>query len=567
MRNHEYPEIVPMIDRHLAANSSFSSAIYLILFLVLDFQAGIFENPFSSGAFLVGFSLFIAGLTRFICARLLLQIKDPKSSRYSDLRKGIYAGSFLSALIWGCFSFYTIHKFGASTQTILVLFASSGITAGTALTLAPARNLLRAQVIVTVAPVVAALLVHTDLMTYALLAFSYLVYLVIQGEKVCRVYFEQFRQRIELEKLNSLAEIGAKGREEFFSLVSHEFRTPLHGILSNVNYLLEDSPSGKHAAQFNIIRKCGEKILALTDDVLDYRSFKEGNFPESPEDFDPVELVESIVSIFDGPATKKNLELRIDLSDNLYSTVRGEKKLIRRTLTHLVSNAVKFTSSGSITITLNGKDGPDGSVVLTFTVKDTGPGISEAEQETLFHPFGTIDENHTRRFGGLGMGLALSRKICDRIGDGLTVLSSPGKGTEFRFNVRVNKAPRMVPKNNHRILVIDDNHDNLLIMKTYLEKRGHSVELSDTGLAGLSLLEKEKFDLIFLDCELPDIDGPEVSRRIRRNSLWDKVPIVAVTMHNSSIDRLRCFEAGMNDFVAKPVSSQRLEEVLTRIKT
>jgi PAS domain S-box-containing protein len=365
-------------------------------------------------------------------------------------------------------------------------------------------------------------------------------------------------------------------KSDFIANISHEIRTPLNGVLGLTQILAETSLDPKQQSYVDTIRRAGDDLLQLLNDVLDLSKVEAGAMRAETVTFDPVHLVRSTAQLFEPNAECRGLALEVNIPDDLVTSASGDPTRIRQVLSNLVSNAIKFTDRGHVTVTAAQEPhGVDG-IQLRVTVADSGIGISAEHQEAIFEPFAQGDSSTTRRFGGSGLGLSISRRLVEMLGGRLTVESKPGLGSSFTMWVPLARACPVVvaavaTTSDHavmplRILVVEDNAINQLVLQTMLSNLGHHVELAENGGEAVGLVEEHTYDVILMDCQMPVMDGYAATAAIRTlPGDAGRTPIVALTASAMPADKQRCLDAGMDDYLSKPVNQSDLVTTMTRV--
>jgi signal transduction histidine kinase/FixJ family two-component response regulator len=361
-------------------------------------------------------------------------------------------------------------------------------------------------------------------------------------------------------------------RSEFLATISHEVRTPLNGILGNIDLIRNSGLDGEQSRHLGIIEKSGEALLNLINDILDYSKIEAGKMELEREAIDVAALVRESASLFEARAQDNGVELHTEMADDFSTPVLGDALRLRQVLGNLISNAVKFTRHGRIDISVvREEENPE---YVLFRVQDTGPGIDTSKAKHLFEHFYQMDSSTSRRHGGTGLGLAICRQLVELMGGEIGVDSQPGSGACFWFRIplpdsnssEATPTTEQVLPDVHRdahILVVDDNHINLMVAKGLCGKLGYSVTTTESGAEALAVLlsGQSDFDLILMDCEMPDMDGFETTRRIRamqEEGRIQKVPVIALTAHAIPEKIAACHEAGMLSHIAKPINLEKL---------
>lgn len=373
---------------------------------------------------------------------------------------------------------------------------------------------------------------------------------------------------------------------QFLANMSHEIRTPLNAIIGMTHLSLRDADlSGKQRDYLEKIRTAARSLLGLINDILDLSKVEADMIELEETVFSLRETMGNLLSIHQEGAASKGLGLTLEYPDGLPEHFIGDPLRISQVVNNIISNAIKFTSRGGITVHVS-CEAPDlpecrddaGYSRIRVSVTDTGIGIAEDVLGTLFQPFTQADASTSRLFGGTGLGLVISRKLVDLLGGEFTVISTVGVGTTFSFTMRLLNNPEGVPGaaeevsledafaglhiTGRRILVAEDNAINQLIIQEIIAPSGAHVVMADNGQLAVDAVRTQKFDLVFMDMQMPVMDGLEATRVIRTFADMDTLPIIAVTANAMKEDKDKGFASGMNDYITKPVEPQRLLEIL-----
>jgi CheY-like chemotaxis protein len=363
-------------------------------------------------------------------------------------------------------------------------------------------------------------------------------------------------------------------KSDFLATMSHEMRTPLNGILGMTAVLLSRQLGEQERDYVDTIRQAGESLRALVDDVLDLSKIEAGQLRLEQTDFELTRLVSDALQIVETLVAQKPLKILTHHDPRLPRYVRGDSARIRQILLNLLSNAIKFTVQGTIEIHSRVQFVDDRECEILFSVKDDGIGITEDQQRRLFRPFSQAEDSTARKYGGTGLGLAICKRLAELMGGQIGVTSRPGQGSLFWFTVRVLVAqeprilaepeppviaPGQIEPRNARILLVEDNKINQKVALLMLKNLGYPVDVASNGLDALNALDEEHYDLILMDCMMPEMDGFETTRRLREmGGQSASVPVIAMTASAFDDDRLACMNAGMNDFISKPVCEHDL---------
>ncbi|HEX4962134.1 MAG TPA: ATP-binding protein [Thermoanaerobaculia bacterium] len=383
------------------------------------------------------------------------------------------------------------------------------------------------------------------------------------------------RKAEDLRLAKEAAEQADKAKGRFLANMSHEIRTPMAGVLGLVDLLLKTDLSLAQRGYGELIQSSADSLLRLIDDILDFSKIEAGRLTLERLTFNLHVTLREIVELLRFRAGAQGTELGLVVDEGVPEWIWGDPGRLRQVVTNLVGNAVKFTQGG--TVNLEVERLAEGR--LRFRVRDTGIGIPPEAQGRLFSLFSQADSSTSRRFGGSGLGLAISQRIVEQMGGEIGFESTPGVGSLFWFTLPLDLAsppppqaarPHLEPARRpegrkHRILVAEDNAINQLVITQELAVLGYDVVAVNNGLEALSALENDAFDLILMDCQMPELDGYEASRRIRASSGTIRcIPIVALTAHALKEDLDRCLAAGMNDTITKPFREDVLREKLDR---
>jgi len=387
-----------------------------------------------------------------------------------------------------------------------------------------------------------------------------------------------YRFTNSLSKARIKAEEAAKAKSQFLSTMSHEIRTPLNAVIG-LSELLLDTDSEEEKQDFAIhIKKSGENLLEILNNILDYSKFESTGIDKELKPVSVSKIVHEIVNMLTPLSSNKSLSIDTELSHAIPDWVMTDETHLKQILINLIGNAVKFTHEGSILVSVDKNSTSNRKGNLKFSIKDSGDGISKKDINRLFKSFTQLDASRTRKHGGTGLGLVISKKLVEALGGEIWFESEIKKGSKFYFTIQAKetKQPETVVENTEilsdksvhenqdiKILVVEDNLLNQKVIEKILEKNNLNIDMATNGKEALEMLESTDYNLIFMDMEMPIMDGIESTRLIRKNLAQEKQPIIIAMTANAFVeDRERCLEAGMNDFISKPVSVDKVKAML-----
>ncbi len=410
-----------------------------------------------------------------------------------------------------------------------------------------------------------------------LLLIGLCVYFYYTAQRIGKLNKLLNLQRSDLIAAKEQAEDASRVKSQFLSVVSHEIRTPLNAIIGVANLLSleEQEKKSEHSANVSVLKTSSQQLLHLINDLLDLNKLEMGKMQADIEQMNIPKVAESIIKMFSVSAAQKGISLQFNIDHRIQSDLLGDDVKLTQTLTNLVGNAVKFTDQGYVRLNIELVRADKTSAVIRFAVEDTGIGIADIDQRTIFDSF-TQSNHNAKKYGGSGLGLTISKKLIEVMGGEIKLQSKPGQGSVFSFELEfftqqgtVKSQPAVFTQlkqfSGKRILIAEDNPVNVFVLNQFLHKWEAYTEVAVNGAEVLRLLGQNHFDLILMDVHMPVKDGIETTREIRSSGApWKNIPIIAITASYEMNVKEDVINSGMNDYVIKPFVPEDLFEKLAK---
>lgn len=394
------------------------------------------------------------------------------------------------------------------------------------------------------------------------------------GRKLVEVWQNAERQKLELSEANQKAESAMLAKSRFLSNISHEMRTPLNGIVGIVNLMLQEPFLPEQQQNFEVLKYSSEHMLSVVNDVLDFSKIEAGKMELANDEYNMKTLLDKVYIIFKNQFASKNVGFEMIIDPKLDKYFKGDETRLRQVLTNLLGNALKFTEQGKVECTVNLLSSDSQNADIYISVRDTGIGMSPEKQLMIFEAFNQGESSTTRRFGGTGLGLTISKKIVTMLGGELKVESAPGEGSHFFFTVKMaiceqsksfvneKKVSKLKSLKGIKVLVAEDSHVNMTITKKFLARWDVEIDEAINGKEAVNCFIKNQYDLVLIDLDMPVMDGYEALAEIRK--LNENIPAIAFTaaVLPNMLEHLK--SKGFNGFLQKPFRPEDLHKIISQ---
>lgn len=413
-------------------------------------------------------------------------------------------------------------------------------------------------------------------------SFNRMISALAASQEQIRQHQELLEERIrartaELEQAMQGAVVATNAKSEFLANMSHELRTPMNGLLGMLDLVLDGPIAGDDRENVEVAQRCAYSLLGLLNDILDLSKIESGRMQLERVPCNLREVIEECLRPQSAKAQQKGIGLRYTCGSTV--TVTGDPLRLRQIVNNLVSNAIKFTETGKVSVTQSCTEPVEGKTVVRIEVADTGAGIPADKLALIFDKFTQADSSISRKYGGTGLGLAITRRLIELQGGTISVESEVGTGSRFIVEIPFEvvadaelavepatriAAPPSSAEGHARLLLVEDNAVNQRVVLAMLRKKGYMLEVANNGQEALDILARSSFDVVLMDVQMPVLDGLETTKALRADARWKHLPVIAMTAHAMNGDKERCLGAGMDAYLTKPLKAPLLIETIER---
>ena len=569
-------------DRELAQRSLRVGPAYLFFLLVVVIPTRI-DQDFPLLTWTVCGLFLLASVDRFWISKSFEQRYFLSPARW---RTRLNVNLLSVGAIWGIGIALVHRHYGYAPEFILGLMPTLGITAGAVASLASVKRLQKIYTALLLGPATILLFASGDgvNMSVGILGVLYMAFSMGLGHLLNKQYWGHIRSEEmlmdraeELEEAHRNLEEVSRAKSDFLASMSHEIRTPMNGVIGMTQLALEGDLAPRQREYLEDSLDSALSLLRIINDILDFSKVEARKMEIRPEPVAPERLLSTVLSSVRHEADRKGLKLDMELTGILPSVVEVDGTRLRQVLVNLLGNAIKFTPEGGVTLEVSARHQEDDTCRIDFVVQDSGPGIPPEDRERIFDAFEQVDGSMTRRVGGTGLGLPISKELVGLMGGELGLERSDERGSRFAFTLRLKawddgleetpEATALAESYEGRVLLAEDNAVNRKLALRTLEKLGLDVDTAENGVVALEKATMRPYDMILMDLQMPEMDGLEATRRLRRIELargGEHVPVIALTAHAVKGYRKQCLEAGMDDYLTKPMDRLALRACLTR---